>query len=173
MTAGDTAERSWWTVLKDNFDFRGLPIVSQAAKESESIKQQYAVTIPNSYIYFMELFGPGTLGGFLHFLPIQWLNTHEERLEGVLDAEGHSFLEEEESGDILIFATTDNGDLFGWKLPALRTQPEPEVMRIYYRSFEYEIYAPTFKDFMEGIVNIKSIAGCGPIPLSYLPQEIT
>ena len=168
----DTAERLWWVMCKNRFDFREPPVVSQTARESEQINQQYSVTIPASFIYFFDLFGPGTLGGFLHFLPVRWFKTHAERLEGFLDDEIRLSLEDEQSGDILIFATTDNGDLFGWKLPALRGQSEPEVVRIYYRSFEYELYAPTFKDFIKGIVETASVAGCGPLPFLYTPQRL-
>jgi hypothetical protein len=162
-------ERKWWEDLKDKFNFQELQTDPNLTEGKEIARQQYAINYPESYINFMEIFGVGTLGGFLHFPASNYLNTHKERLEPFIDEDINSFLEEEGSGDILGFAYTDNGNWFGWHLSALRLSSEPEVIHIPYRSFECHLYSATFQDFIQQIVTTRFIAGYGPIPLSYIP----
>jgi len=112
----------------------------------------YEVKLPESYIAFLNYFGAGTLGNFFQFYPPAQMNTHRERLEPFIDDELNEILDENDSGDILIFATTDNGDMLGWKLEEMKLNREPRVFEIPTRTFEVREIGNDVGDLIRSLV---------------------
>lgn len=134
-----------WNQLSEHFTFLPEQIDFQ---NQNKLSAHYKVSAPHSYTLFLEYFGAGTLGDFFHFHPLGHMNTHRERLEPYLDDELNEMIDEHDSGDILIFADTDNGDRLGWKLDEMRGEQEPRIYEIPTRTFNVEEYARDIKDLI-------------------------
>ncbi|MFB9991552.1 SMI1/KNR4 family protein [Deinococcus oregonensis] len=131
------------------------------------VAQTYGVALPPSYQEVIRAFGAGTLGGFFHLLPVTEVHTHRHRLAPFLDREVEQWLEEEGSGDVLIFAVTNNGDLCGWPLDALQTGSEAPVVRL--MDFEVQPLAPSVLVLMAQLVSGQDVFGIGPVPATFVP----
>lgn len=153
--------------LQAQIRFSGSPSDPRLAEGRQQVAQTYGVALPPSYQEVIQRFGAGTFGGFLHFLPVTELCTHRHRLEPFLDAELEQCLEE--SGDILIFAVTDNGDLCGWALNSLQTESEAPVIRLV--DFEVQPLAPSVLALMARLVSGEDVFGIGPLPTTFTPQS--
>lgn len=138
-----------WKQLSEKFFFLPEEIEFEEVNQLDS---HYEVELPDSYNLFLEHFGAGTLGSFFHFHPPAHMNTHRERLAPFLDAELNEMMDENDSGEILIFADTDNGDMLGWKLNEMNSASEPEVYQIPARSFDVEEYASGIKNLIINLV---------------------
>jgi len=138
-----------WKQLSEKFSF--LPEEIQFENENQ-LSAHYEVKLPDSYNLFLKYFGAGTLGNFFHFHPPGHMNTHRERLGSALDDELTEMIEENDSGEILIFADTDNGDMLGWKLDEMTEEQEPTVYEIPTRTFDVEEYARDIKDLIINLI---------------------
>ncbi len=138
-----------WEQISEEFFF--LPEEIEF-RDVNQINPYYGVEIPDSYSLFLEHFGAGTLGNFFHFHPPAHMNTHRERLEPFLDDELNEMIDENDSGEILIFADTDNGDMLGWKLDEMRGTNEPLIYQVPARSFDVKKYASDVKDLIVKLV---------------------
>ena len=139
-----------WTEIEQSFQ---ISPENSGKLQTWQFDKKYKAGVPQSYLTFLESFGPGTLGDFFDFLPPHLANTHEERLEPFMDEELKSLIDEGGSGDILIFATTANGDMFGWKLTELRLEGEPQVYQIPAGSFDCTEAADDVKQFIEQLIS--------------------
>ena len=135
--------------LAKNFTF--LPEEIQFYNQNE-LSLHYGVKLPESYFAFLNSFGAGTLGGFFQFHPPGHMNTHRERLEPFMDDELSEMVDENDSGDILIFATTDNGDMLGWKLEEMKLNIEPKIFEIPTRTFDVNEIANNVGDLISGLI---------------------
>lgn len=131
----------------------------------QRVAEVYGVALPPSYQEVMQVFGAGTFGGFLHLLPVTELQTHRHRLEPFLDSELEQWLEE--SGDVLIFAVSDNGDLCGWALDSLQTTNEAPVVLLI--DFEVQPLAPSVLALLVRLVSGQDVFGTGPLPATFTP----
>lgn len=129
------------------------------------VAEAYGVALPPSYQEVMRVFGAGTFGGFLHLLPVTELQTHRQRLEPFLDTELEEWLEE--SGDVLVFAVSDNGDLCGWALDSLQTTNEAPV--VWLTDFEVQPLAPSALALMVRLASGQDVFGTGPLPATFTP----
>jgi len=91
----------------------------------------YEVNLPESYQEYLEHFGAGFLGGFYE-----------------LD----HMLKENDSGEILIFATSENGDMLGWRLSEFNNLDEPRILKIPTRSFEVVELASNVKKLIQQMI---------------------
>ncbi|WP_407568759.1 hypothetical protein [Deinococcus altitudinis] len=126
--------------------------------------QRHGVCLPASYEALMELFGPGTLGGFLHVHPASDLQLHRERLQPFLDEELEALLAE--TGDVLIFADSDNGDMCGWSLAELKAGSEPPVWWV--SDFEMGVLAGSVTDLTERLLAGEDLFGTGALAATYV-----
>lgn len=69
-----------------------------------------------------------------------------------MDDELEALLVENNSGEILIFADSDNGDSLGWRLSDFGGEQEPKVLKIPARSFEAEIIALNVRDLLTKMI---------------------
>ncbi|MFF0447682.1 SMI1/KNR4 family protein [Streptomyces sp. NPDC004609] len=83
-----------------------------SANEISAFGESAGFPLPEALRALYADAGPGTYGGFLHILPPSWILTHRERVGPLLGAEDEP--EIAATADVLVFATTDNGDLIGW-----------------------------------------------------------
>ncbi|THF68963.1 SMI1/KNR4 family protein [Deinococcus sp. Arct2-2] len=143
------------------------PSDPRLAAGQRQVAQTYGAALPLAYQELIRALGAGTFGGFLHLLPVTEVHTHRHRLAPFLDAEVEQWLEEEGSGDVLIFAVTDNGDLCGWPLDALRTGSEAPVVRLI--DFEMQPLAPSIVALMAQLVSGQDVFGIGPLPATFTP----
>jgi len=149
--------------------FRGKPPSNCGWKAgSFELSDKYAVRLPHSYRCFMEVFGPGTLSGFLHFSPPYYLNTYGYRMSPFTNELEPRALDD--SGEVLIFANSDNGDFCGWRLSDL-TSDAPAVVGILPRSFDTYPVARDFDQFFESLLSGNDLFGIGPMVLEYKPME--
>jgi len=133
------------------------------------LNPSYGVELPPSYLGFMKELGPGTLGGFLHFQPPGYLNSYRERMAPFLDSELEAALVD--SGEILIFADSDNGDCCGWQLAELGRSAEPEVVRIPPRSFDAVGLGCSFGELFERLTDGADVFRIGPLQARYQPMK--
>jgi hypothetical protein len=148
---------------REQMTVRGTLADPQLPEGSAVIDRRYGVQLPPSYVAFMELLGPGTLGGFLHVHPVPALQTHRERLQPFLDEALEALLDE--TGDVLIFADSDNGDMCGWHLADLRVSPEPVVVRV--SDFESERLAASVTELIVRLTAGEDLFGVGALPRTY------
>lgn len=123
------------------------------------------IELPPSYRSFMRVVGPGTLSGFVRLQPPGNMSLYRERLAPFMDAELAEALAD--SGDVLIFADSDNGDYCGWHLEELRQVAEPRVVRIAPRSFDANDAAPDFPSFIDRLISGVDLFGIGPLDCTY------
>lgn len=138
-----------WKQLSEKFFFLPEEIEFE---EVNQLDLHYEVELPDSYKSFIRYFGAGTLGNFFHFHPPAHMNTHGERLNPFLDNELKEMIDENDSGEILIFAETDNGDMLGWRLNEMNGNLEPKVYQIPARSFYVEEYSNDVKDLIVKLI---------------------
>ena len=80
------------------------------------------------------------------------MNTHREKLEPFVDDELNEIINLNDSDDILIFSTTDTGDMFGWKLEKMRLNREPRVFEVPTRTFDVREIANNVADFIRSLI---------------------
>jgi len=131
--------------------FTFLPEEIEFYKQND-LSSRYEVELPESYIAFLNYFGAGTLGNFFQFHPPAHMNTHREKLEPFVDDELNEIINVNDSGDILIFATTNNGDMLGWKLEEMRLNREPRVFEVPARTFDVREIANNVADFISSLI---------------------
>lgn len=148
---------------RDRMTLLGTPVDPGLSEGTLLVARRYGVQLPASYEAFMQLFGPGTLGGFLHVHPVPALQTHRERLRPFLDEELEALLAD--TGDVLIFADSDNGDMCGWQLADLRASPEPPVVRV--SDFDGQVLAPSVTDLLVRLIAGEDLFGVGALPRTY------
>jgi len=135
-----------WTDLTKRFKFSKDPIIFETLNNLDPI---YEVNLPESYQDYLKHFGAGFLGGFYHFHSPADMNTHRERLAPFEDTELDQILKENDSGEVLIFATSENGDMLGWRLSEFNNPDEPRILKIPARSFEVVELASNVKELIE------------------------
>lgn len=133
-----------WIDIAQHFEHT----TADSLKPTGVLGEAYPLILPDSYTAFLQHFGAGYLGGFFHIHPPQHMNTHKERLLEYMDDELEALLVENNSGEILIFADSDNGDSLGWRLSDFGGEQEPKVLKIPARSFEAEIIALNVQDLL-------------------------
>ena len=135
-----------------------------------SVRSIHGVEIPAAYLQFLRILGPGSWGGFLHFHALEHLSTHEELLEPFMDEDLQDMLDP--TADVLVFASSDNGDMCGWHLHDLIRLPPDEspVIRIAPRSFEGEVIAATTAEFFRLLGGGENLFGVGELPVAYRPK---
>ncbi len=114
--------------------------------------------LPASYLVFMEVFGPGSLGDFIHLGPPAELSSRE-RIQLA-----------HESGRIVIFAETDNGDALGWLASNLDRSTEPPVLRVLPDSLAAVPLADGFMPLLQSLAAGEDLFGLGPLPVTYRPM---
>ena len=140
------------------------------AKGCMPLQDSHGVKLPESYLSFMRILGPGSWGGFLHFEAVQYLSTHAELLSTFMDDDLKEMLEP--TADVLVFANSDNGDMCGWHLHDLTRTPADDcpVIRIAPRSFDGELIAKTTAEFFEKLGQGADLFGVGGLPLWFQPR---
>ena len=135
-----------------------------------SVHSSHEVEIPAAYLQFLRILGPGSWGGFLHFHALEHLSTHEELLAPFMDEDLQDMLEP--TADVLVFASSDNGDMCGWHLHDLIRLPPDEcpVIRIAPRSFDGEVVAATTAEFFRLLADGENLFGVGELPVAYRPR---
>lgn len=142
------------------------------AKGCMPLQDSHGVKLPESYLSFMRILGPGSWGGFLHFEAVQYLSTHAELLSTFMDDDLKEMLEP--TADVLVFANSDNGDMCGWHLHDLARMPADDcpVIRIAPRSFDEELIAKTTADFFEKLGQGADLFGVGGLPLRFQSRPV-
>ena len=145
---------------------KGMPLESGLAR----LRSSHSVEIPSAYLKFLHLLGPGSWGEFLHFHALQHMSTHEELLTPFMDEDLQEMLEP--TADVLVFASSDNGDMCGWHLHDLIRLPPDEcsVIRIPPRSFDGEVIAATTAEFFRLLADGANLFGVGELPVAYRPR---
>ena len=127
--------------------------------------RELGVELPRSYVEFVSLFGAGTVGGFLHIHAAHALQTHRSRIEHLLGQEDAEHLLGS-TGDVVVFADSNNGDMCGWHLADLRTQREPEV--VCFQGFDdARTIGASVVDLIRRIAAGKDVFGVGPLPQTF------
>ena len=134
------------------------------------VQPTHGVEIPSAYKDFLRLLGPGSWGEFLHFHAPEHMSTHEELLSSFMDDDLQELLEP--TADVLVFASSDNGDMCGWHLHDLIRLPPDEcsVIRIAPRSFDGEVIAATTAEFFRLLADGANFFGVGELPVAYRPR---
>ena len=145
---------------------KGMPLESGLAR----LRSSHSVEIPSAYLKFLHLLGPGGWGDFLHFQALEHLSIHEELLAPYMDEDLQEMLEP--TADVLVFASSDNGDMCGWHLHDLIRLPPDEcsVIRIAPRSFDGEVIAATTAEFFRLLADGANFFGVGELPVAYRPR---
>jgi hypothetical protein len=154
------------TTLTKKYSFLSAPRPVDLEQAQQFVVNQYGIRLPPSYTEFMLHFGPGTLGGFLHMLLPSHLQTHQERLEPFMDDELRVLLED--TGNILVFATTNNKDMCGWQLADLKQLPEAPVIRV--NGFEGQVIAASVLELVDFLASGKDVFGVGVLPKTFVPD---
>jgi len=152
------------------------PIVAQGAWSPDHwkvVEEQLGTGLPEDYKRFLEVFGIGTINGFLVVLVPRSSNQHVDLLK-----RGRSELEAYETskrefptyyrddiypipGGILPFAVTDNGEVLYW-----RTVGSPERWTV----TVYESRGPKKVDFNGGMTEFLVAVLSGKVGCDVLPQ---
>ena len=145
---------------------KGMPLESGLAR----LRSSHSVEIPSAYLKFLQMLGPGSWGEFLHFHELQHMSTQEELLTPFMDEDLQEMLEP--TADVLVFASSDNGDMCGWHLHDLIRLPPDEcpVIRIAPRSFDGEVVAATTAEFFRLLADGENLFGVGELPVAYRPR---
>jgi hypothetical protein len=154
------------TVLTKKYSFISAPKTVDVERFQQFIFDNYSLTLPPSYWQFMRHFGPGTLGGFLHMLLPGHLQTHRERLEPFMDEELEALLVD--TGDILVFATTNNRDMCGWQLADLKRMEEAPIICV--DGFEAQVMASSVLELVDLLASGKDVFGIGALPNTFAPD---
>jgi hypothetical protein len=153
------------TTLTKKYSFLSVPRPVDLEQAQQFVANQYGIRLPPSYTEFMLHFGPGTLGGFLHMLLPSHLQTHRDRLEPFMDEELEALLGD--TGEILVFATTNNRDMCGWQLADLKQLPEAPGIRV--SGFEGQVIAASVLELVDFLASGKDIFGSGALPTTFEP----
>ena len=135
------------------------------------VQPTHGVEIPSAYIDFLRLLGPGSWGEFLHFHAPEHMSTHEELLSSFMDDDLQELLEP--TADVLVFASSDNGDMCGWHLHDLIRMPPDAcpVIRIAPRSFDGVVIAATTAEFFQLLGQGANLFGVGALPWVFRPRS--
>lgn len=83
-----------------------------SASDIAVFSERHGMALPVALAELYQTIGVGTFGSFLHFEPPDGILTHRGLIEHLLDDDDEDLLEE--TGDVLMFARSDNGDMCGW-----------------------------------------------------------
>ena len=135
------------------------------------VQPTHGVEIPSAYKDFLRLLGPGSWGEFLHFHALEHMSTHEELLSSFMDDDLQELLEP--TADVLVFASSDNGDMCGWHLHDLIRMPSDDcpVIRIAPRSFDGVVIAATTAELFQLLGLGANLFGVGALPRMFRPRS--
>lgn len=77
-----------------------------------AFRERHGMELPPPLARLYQTVGVGTFGGFLHFEPPDGILSHRGLIEHLLDDDDDDLLDE--TGDVIVFARSDNGDMCGW-----------------------------------------------------------
>lgn len=103
--------------------------------------ERHGLELPSSLAQLYQTVGVGGFGGFLHFESPNGIISHRELIEHLLDEDDEDLLEE--TGDVIVFARSDNGDMCGWHPGTDR------VVRLI--GFDEQPLAESTEEFLSGL----------------------